>query len=129
MSFLIWVIVSAIVGLIVGGVTGLSIIGWAAGILLFVLGIPGLIIAMITESVHGEVSYAQDRADYRQLMSDINADIRAEEEDRCSNIFNDNRQIHLHGSIGSLGSLGSGGSDNSNNSNKEKSTDYIRYLN
>lgn len=108
---LILLILSFIIGAVVGGVSGIGILGWVAGIFFFVCGLPG---ALITSFVHDEVSYAQDRADYRQLKSDIAAQELAEtheyaEDERNDRlvetikknpkrIYNDNRKqsVHLH---------------------------------
>jgi len=107
---LIHIIMCSVVGLIVGGISGISLVGWAVGIFLFLCGLPG---ALIGSFVDDSISYAQDRADYRQMMSDFDADMRAEEhEDRedarteqlmesqkgsLTQIYNDHRQVHLHG--------------------------------
>jgi len=79
-------------------------LGWVAGILFFCFGLPG---ALIGSFVHGEVSYAQDRADWRQYKSDCAAREIAEEHERLEDeraakkkpprVYCDNRQIHFHG--------------------------------
>jgi len=103
---LIWAGVSAIIGGILTAVTGFNLVGWAAGIFVFLCGLPGLIIASIHESF---VAYPQDRADDRQTMADLNADFRASEHEwnedqrmeryisasRPENTY-DNRQINIH---------------------------------
>ena len=89
---LIWIAVSSIIGLIVGAITA-SWIGWIAGVVVFILGIPGILMDFF---VYGPISYANDRADDRQMLADLNADIRAEERSKTQ-VFNDNRQIHFHG--------------------------------
>lgn len=102
-------VMSAAVGIAASFFTGFEILGWIAGVFVFFCGLPG---ALIASFVHGEVLYAQDRADYRQTASDLSADIRAEEheyaeDDRSdrlteavknspARIYNDNRQVHLH---------------------------------
>jgi len=107
---LIHIILSAVVGLIVDCISGISLVGWAVGIFLFLCGLPG---AIIGSFVNDSISYVQDRADYRQMMSDLDADVRAEEhelaEDRRINrlikhqgesltqVYNDQRQVHIHG--------------------------------
>ena len=106
---LVLIVMALIIGLIVGGVTGFEIAGWVAGILFFIFGLPG---ALVGSFIHGEVSYSQDRADYRQTIADINADYRANEHEYAEDmrtelllsdqskkptVINDNRQIHLHG--------------------------------
>ena len=85
-------IVSAIIGLFVGSFTGLSLLGWTVGGAILLLGLPW---ALISSFIHREVSYTQDRADYRQYMSDLSADRRAE--DNPVQVHNDNRQIHFNG--------------------------------
>jgi hypothetical protein len=106
-------VVAVIIGIILASVTGIGMVGIVVAVIFFICGLPGAIIASF---VHGEVEYAQDRADYRQLLSDL---ARAEEaEDReyaedarldryiRSNkrqppqITYDNRQIHYHGGRG-----------------------------
>jgi len=107
---LMLLIISVIIGAAVSGLTGLGILGRAAGILFFCFGLPG---ALLASFIHGEVSYAQDRADLRQLRSDCAAREIAEEHecleearaDRLigaakksrTNVYCDNRQIHFHG--------------------------------
>jgi hypothetical protein len=106
---LILLIIAAVIGTVVSGLTGIGLFGWAAGIFFFVCGLPG---ALITSFVHGEVSYAQDRADYRQRLSDMAAERIAEEHgyaeearaDRIAEaaqknpklVLHDNRHVHLH---------------------------------
>ena len=90
------IIIASIIGLIVGGLTGISFIGWAVGIIAFLFCLPG---ALAAGFVFDSISYAQDRADLRQEMADYNADIRAEE-DRKHNrkqINIDKRSIHFYG--------------------------------
>ena len=108
---LVCLIIAAVIGLIVSGVTGIGILGWAAGILFFIFGLPG---ALIASFIHGEVSYAEDRADYRETMSEIAAaDLAGEHEyaedaridrlvdavkrGRRGKTYADNRQVHIHG--------------------------------
>ena len=73
---LILLITSGIIGLIVSGISGYPIAGWIVGAFIFICGLPG---ALIGGFIHDEVSYSQDRADYRQFMSDMRADLRADE--------------------------------------------------
>ena len=96
------ILVCIVVGAIAGAVSGYPIIGWFIGIVLFLVGLPGALISLF---VHDSISYAQDRADDRQIMADIEADIRAEEHEYCEDrraaqrkpdITYDNRQIHFH---------------------------------
>jgi hypothetical protein len=88
---------SAIVGMFVAGVAG-PIFGVIAGVALFVCGVP---FALISDFVHDSISYAADRADYRSMIEELNEDAReierAEREDRGPSVFNDNRQVHIHG--------------------------------
>jgi hypothetical protein len=106
----ILLIVSLIVGLFVTGISGVGFFGIVVGGAFFLFGLPG---ALICSLIHGEVSYTQDRADYRQQLSDSTAiDIAEEHElaedvrlDRLNEtikknpkqVFNDNRQVHVHG--------------------------------
>jgi hypothetical protein len=102
-------VMSVIAGTAVSGLTGLGFLFWIAGGAVFICGLP---FAVISSFVHGEVSYAQDREDYRQAVSEIEAEELADERefaedarlDRLirsletrTNIYNDNRQVHLHG--------------------------------
>jgi hypothetical protein len=81
-------------------------------IFFFVCGLPW---ALVTSFVHNEVSYTQDRADYRATMAEIAAEELAcdheyAEDARVDRIvesvkksqkktYNDNRQVHIHGRI------------------------------
>ena len=97
--------ISAIIGIAVSGFTGFTIIGWIVGGFIFLCGLPA---ALVASFVHGEVSYAQDRADYRQVLADTRAEeheyAEGERSDRLieavqnnpTRIYNDNRQVHLH---------------------------------
>jgi hypothetical protein len=104
-------ILSVIIGAVVSGLAGIGFLFWITGGVFFVCGLP---FALVSSFVHGEVSYAQDRADYRQAMAEIEAEELAEEHefaedarlDRLvessrvrTNIYNDNRQVHLHESL------------------------------
>ena len=106
---IILLIISFIVGAVVTSVTGFELLGWVAGIVVFVVGLPG---ALIGGFIHGEVSYFADRADDRQIMSDLRADFRADEREHRADIraekllsssrknrptvIHDNRQVHIH---------------------------------
>jgi hypothetical protein len=109
---IILLIMSAIFGAVISGVTGAGVLFWIAGGAVFICGLP---FAVIFSFVHGEVSYAQDRADYRQFMSEIAAEESADEHEcACAarpdrpvkpaktqtNIYNDHRQVHFHGRPG-----------------------------
>ena len=105
-------IVTGVIGIVVGVLSGSFLAGVVVSVFLFLCGLPGLIVGYI---VNGVMSYPQDRADYRQLMSDLSADMRAEEheylEDRRTRrlirasrrdpveVHYDNRQIHFHGEV------------------------------
>jgi hypothetical protein len=105
------IILSAIAGAVIYGVTGMEFLFWIAAGIFFVCGLP---FALISSFIHGEVSYAQDRADYRQTMSEIGAEELADEHefaedarvdrlveavkrDGRGDTYNDNRQVHLYG--------------------------------
>jgi len=107
LGFLGWIGICAIIGAIVKAVTHIEIMFWVVSIGLFVLSIPGMLINLffdgISDIIHEENEYAQDRADYRELMRDISEDIRHEEyldkiesKHSKSDIYIDNRQIHFH---------------------------------
>ena len=109
---LILLIISAVIGAVVGGLSGISILGWIAGIFFFVVGLPG---ALIGGFVHDTTTYIQDRADDRQMLSDFNADTRAIDHEiaedlrtdrlirsktkgrSLTQIYNDNRSVNIYG--------------------------------
>jgi len=108
------IIVSLIIGFVVAGFSGIGMLGTAAGVIFFVCGLP---FALIGSFVHGEVSYTQDRADYRQCLAECSRDRRADEHELAEDIrtdcltdvirktpkrvYNDNRKqiINLHGRV------------------------------
>jgi phosphoribosyl-ATP pyrophosphohydrolase len=106
---LILLLISIIIGAAVSGATGFALPGWIAGGFIFFCGLPG---ALLVSFIHGEVSYAQDRADWRQCQSDLLNSMQAEarervEEERVERlietakknrkqVFHDNRQVHFH---------------------------------
>jgi hypothetical protein len=111
---LILLIMSAAAGAAVYGFTGIGFLFWIAGGVFFVCGLP---FAIISSFIHGEVSYAQDRADYRQAMAEIKAGELADEHefaederaDRIiksgkarTSIYTDNRQVHIHAGLNRL---------------------------
>ena len=103
-------IVSVIIGLIVTGLSGIGALGLIAGVFFFVCGLP---FALIGSFVHGEISYAQDRADYRQYLSECSEDRRASDRElvedmrtdrlieskkpNVTQIYNDHGQVNLYG--------------------------------
>jgi hypothetical protein len=108
---IILIILSVIAGAVISGVTGMGFLFWVAAGVFFVCGLP---FALISSFIHGEISYAQDRADYRQTMSEITAEeltdehefaedarvdrlVKAVKRKRRGDTYNDNRQVHLHG--------------------------------
>jgi hypothetical protein len=112
---LILLIISAIAGAVVYGFTGIGFLFWAAGGVFFVCGLP---FAAISSFVHDEVSYAQDREDYRQAMADIKAEELADEHEFAEDertvriikagkeqtrIYTDNRQVHFHAGLNQSG--------------------------
>jgi len=93
---IILILISVIIGAIVGGLTGISLIGWIAGIFFFVCGLPGVLISMFVDD---RIDYVQDREDYRQLMHELDEDARMDRYlDKLDkhDTYIDNRQIHLH---------------------------------
>jgi len=97
---LILLIISVILGGIVAGITGIGFLFWVVSVGFFILGLPG---ALIGGFIHGENEYAQDRADYRELMKDLAEDERMdryidalENKKSDTNIYVDNRQIHIN---------------------------------
>jgi hypothetical protein len=102
-------VMSIIAGAAVSGFTSIGFLFWLTGGIVFIC---GLLFALISSFVHSEVSYAQDRADYREAMAEIKAEELADEHefaedtrvDRLAGslkprtaIYNDNRQVYLHG--------------------------------
>jgi ABC-type transport system involved in cytochrome bd biosynthesis fused ATPase/permease subunit len=104
-------IISSVAGLAVSGLTGIGFLGLAAGVFFFVCGLPG---ALLVSFVRGEVSYAQDRADYREAVSGTVAEemfaeheyaederidrlVEAVKRKRDSVTYNDNRQVRVYG--------------------------------
>jgi cell division protein FtsB len=108
---LILLIISVILGGIVSAVTGIGFLFWVVSVIFFIFGLPGVLIGGF---IHSENEYAQDRADYRELMKDLAEDERMlrheiEEDERMdryidalentkynTNIYFDNRQIHIN---------------------------------
>ena len=108
---LILLIVSVILGGLVSAVTGIGLLFWVVAVVVFIFGLPG---ALITGFIHGENKYAQDRADYREMMRDLAEDQRALEHELAEDerteryigaieqkktkpdVYIDNRQIHIH---------------------------------
>jgi hypothetical protein len=102
-------ILSVIAGAVVSGLTGIGFLFWLAGGAVFICGLP---FALFSSFVHGEVSYAQDRVDYRQAMAEIKAEELADEHEfaedarldrlaeavkkKFTRIHNDNRQIRIY---------------------------------
>jgi hypothetical protein len=104
-------LLSLIIGLLVFGVTGIAFIGGLAAVVACTLGLPA---ALITDFVHGEIEYAQDRADLRQLESDLVAELSVGEHERMEDdrtdrvigalkgtrpVMQDNRQVHIHNEV------------------------------
>jgi ABC-type transport system involved in cytochrome bd biosynthesis fused ATPase/permease subunit len=104
-------IMAGMLFLFLTGVAGVVVGAIAAGFF-FLCGLP---LALITGFVHGEVSYAQDRADYREELSEMAADelaaqheyaedervnrlvAAARKKQRDALVSVDNRQAHIHG--------------------------------
>jgi hypothetical protein len=93
MLIIVSLVLSAVFGGVVSSVTGLDFLFWIAAGVFFICLLPA---ALVISLIHGEVSYAQDRADYREEMAGIRAAELAAGEGPA-NIYNDNRQIHFHG--------------------------------
>jgi len=120
MGFIILAAISIVIGLVVNGffantvgvpeLSGLA--GFLAGGIIFLIGSPFMLISGFIDS---KIDRAQDREDYRQIMADINADIRADEHELAederidryidalkknskTNVYIDNRQIHISNS-------------------------------
>jgi len=108
------IIISLVIGFVVAGFSGIGFVGTAVGAFIFICGLP---FALIGSFVHGEVSYAQDRADYREYLAECSEDRRALEHELAEDVrndsltdtikknpkrvYNDNRKqsIHLHGRV------------------------------
>jgi hypothetical protein len=107
---IILAILAGIVSLLFTGLAG-PVVGAIAAGYFFLCGLP---LACIMGFVHGEVSYAQDRADCREELSGMAADELAEqheyaEDERVNRLVAaarkkqrsvivsvDNRQVHIH---------------------------------
>ena len=89
---LVLLIISAILGGIVAGVTGIGVLFWVVSIVFFVLGLPGV---LIDGFFHGRDVYRQDRADYRALMRDLNEDLREDERETRRQIRHEEYLDHL----------------------------------
>jgi hypothetical protein len=103
-------IVALILGVIVSGLTGIGVLFIPAVIFFFVCGLPW---ALVTSFVHNEVSYTQDRSDYRETMAEITTeeiacDHEYAEDERVDRLveavkkiqtktYNDNRQVRFYG--------------------------------
>jgi hypothetical protein len=99
-----------ILGAIVTGLTGSDVLFIPAVIFFFICGLP---LALVTSFVHSEVSYTQDRADYRATMAEIAAEELADDHEHAEDArvdrlveavkkiqkktYNDNRQVHFYG--------------------------------
>jgi hypothetical protein len=110
---IVLLIMSAVIGSVVSACTGIGILFWIAGGAVLIFGLP---FALISSFIHGEVSYVQDRADYRQAMTEIKAEELTDEHefaedarvDRLAaaikrkkkpSVTVDNRQVHIHGRV------------------------------
>jgi hypothetical protein len=96
----------------VSSIANSTLVGCIAGGFFFICGLPS---ALVGSFIHSEVSYAQDRADYRQMLSDMEIDMRAEEHELLEDeridrliesqkrpitqIYNDRRQININGGV------------------------------
>ena len=102
-------VTAIIVGVLAGIVAGSGLVFLIAAGITFVCGLPFLLFVTF---VVGAIDHVQNRADYRQLMADLEADYRAErheyvEDERIDRLIegskrgtvNDNRQIHFHGKL------------------------------
>jgi hypothetical protein len=61
-------ITAGIIGAAVSGLTGIGALFWIAAGVVFVCGLP---LALLLSLVQDEVSYAQDRADYREAAAEM----------------------------------------------------------
>jgi len=111
-------IFSIVLGTVAANLTGIGFLFWVVAILVFICGLPGL---LIIDFIDGFVDRAQDRADYRETLREIAEDERAYEhemyedvrmdryldkldelhdlddfEDDEPDIYIDNRQVHFH---------------------------------
>jgi hypothetical protein len=101
-------IVSAILGGIVAGITGIGALFWVVSIVLFVCGLP---FTLIDGYIQDKIDYVQDREDYREIMREVAKDERMDryldklddldeydddDYDDEPNIYIDNRQVHIH---------------------------------
>jgi ABC-type transport system involved in cytochrome bd biosynthesis fused ATPase/permease subunit len=103
-------VVALILGAIITGLTGQEALFLPVAVFFFICGLPW---ALVTSFVHNEVSYTQDRADYRAEMSEITAEELADEHEYAEDeridrlveavkkiqkkTYNDNRQVRFYG--------------------------------
>lgn len=112
LSLLISLIFCSIIGGIVAGITGISILFWVVSIFLFVVNLPFMLIG---DFIDERIDYIQDREDYREIMRDLAEEDRFErheyyEDERLDRYiessskkptnltFNDNRQVNIYDS-------------------------------
>jgi len=69
---LVLLILSVILGAVVSGLTGIGILFWVVAIIVFILGLPGVLIG-------GFISDIQDRADAREIERQLDEDLRMDE--------------------------------------------------
>jgi len=69
-------IIPLILGTVAYALSGMVLLFWVVSIVVFILGLPGILIGGIFDFIHSENEYTQDRADYRELMRDISEDER-----------------------------------------------------
>lgn len=101
-------LLSAITGLFILGISGSIFIGLLAAFAVFICGLPA---AFIAGCVYDMVEYAQDWEDLRQLEAEIDAEELFERHElsedartdrlagaigNVKSVINDNRQIHIH---------------------------------
>ena len=99
LNLLISIILCSIIGGVVAGITGISILFWVVSIALFVISLP---YTLIDGFVQDKIDYIQDREDERELMRELSEDLRHEEyldqlKDNNHVTYNiDSRSIHFH---------------------------------
>jgi len=62
-------VLSVVLGAVVYGLTGIDFLFWVVAIVIFILGLPGALIG-------GFISDIQDRADEREMMRQLDEDLR-----------------------------------------------------
>jgi hypothetical protein len=105
MILIVSLIISAILGAVVAGLTGIGFLFWVVSIFVFICSLP---FVLVDGYIQDKIDYVQDREDYRETMREIAEEERMDrylenidEYDDEPVIYIDNRQVHFHNHYGS----------------------------